>query len=53
MDIANRLHLSAYTVQDHLKAIFDKTGTRSRGDPLARLFFSHYAPLLAPVEAPG
>jgi DNA-binding CsgD family transcriptional regulator len=45
--IAARLHLSAYTVQDHLKAIFDKTGTGSRGDLVARLFFTHYAPRLS------
>jgi len=45
-EIAARLHLSAYTVQDHLKAIFDKSGTGSRGDLVARLFFDHYAPRL-------
>ena len=37
-EIAARLHLSAYTVQDHLKAIFDKSGTGSRGELVARLF---------------
>jgi DNA-binding NarL/FixJ family response regulator len=42
--IGNRLHLSAYTVQDHLKAIFEKTGTCSRGELVARLFFDHHAP---------
>jgi DNA-binding CsgD family transcriptional regulator len=46
-EIAARLHLSAYTVQDHLKAIFDKSGTGSRGDLVARLFFDHHAPRLA------
>jgi DNA-binding NarL/FixJ family response regulator len=42
--IADRLFLSAYTIQDHLKAIFDKTGTSSRGELVARLFFDHRAP---------
>ena len=33
------LHLSAYTVQDHLKSIFDKTGTGTRGGRVARQLF--------------
>ena len=43
-EIADRLHLSAYTVQDHLKAIFEKSGTGTRGELVARLYFAHYAP---------
>ena len=46
-EISNRLHLSAYTVQDHLKSIFDKTGTSSRGELVARLFVDHHSPRLA------
>jgi DNA-binding CsgD family transcriptional regulator len=41
--IAGRLHVTSYTVQDHLKSIFAKSGTGSRGDLIARLFLGHYA----------
>jgi DNA-binding CsgD family transcriptional regulator len=44
--IAERLHLSPWTVQDHLKAIFEKTNTSARGQLVARLFFEHFAPRL-------
>jgi DNA-binding CsgD family transcriptional regulator len=52
--IANRLRVSTYTVQDHLKSIFTKTGTGSRGDLVARLYFDQRTtPLVAPSATPG
>jgi DNA-binding CsgD family transcriptional regulator len=53
-EIARSLAISAYTVQDHLKAIFDKTGVRSRGELVGQIFLEHYVPLWEQLpESPG
>ena len=43
-EMAARLNLSAHTVRDYVKAIFDKVGVSSRGELVAKLFAEHYAP---------
>jgi DNA-binding CsgD family transcriptional regulator len=44
--IARRLYLSAWTVQDHLKVIFEKVGVTTRGELVARVFLDDRPPLL-------
>ena len=44
--IAARLYLSPWTVQDHLKAIFEKVGVATRGQLVARVFFQDRPPQL-------
>jgi DNA-binding CsgD family transcriptional regulator len=42
--IAARLHLTADTVQDHLKSVFDRTGVHSRGELVATILRRDYLP---------
>lgn len=52
-EITRHLGISAYTVRDHIKALFGKVGVRSRPELLARVFTRHYADRLdAAVDRP-
>lgn len=55
-EIAETLWLSQWTVQDHVKKVYDKLGVHSRSELVSRLFFDQYVPRIVtetPVGADG
>lgn len=51
--IARRLGISAYTVNDHLKAVYEKAGVQTRSQLIAALFFGHCLPERQRNAPPG
>jgi DNA-binding CsgD family transcriptional regulator len=49
-EIADHLRVTAQTVQQHLKRIFEKTGVHSRRELVGQVFFAFYEPRLRDNE---
>jgi DNA-binding NarL/FixJ family response regulator len=55
-EMADSYHIATYTVQDHLKAIFENVGVGSRRELVGRLFAQQYQPRImagADVDTDG
>ncbi len=52
-EIAAELGITPYTVQDHLKAVFDKAGVSSRRALVASLFLDHALPRIEKAIPPS
>lgn len=55
-EVAERLVLSPYTVQDHVKSLFEKTDVSSRQELVARIFLDDYMPQIdagTPLDGAG
>ena len=52
-EVSEELHITANTVRDHFKAIFDKVGVRSRRELVGQVFAQHYQPFMATGDEPN